>query len=47
MEAFIQLRYKNPTEDQNKATSEFVKGRDVFVSLHVLQYDWPANIPAG
>ena len=33
MEAFVQLRYKNPTEDQNKAISEFVKGRDVFISL--------------
>ena len=33
MEALVQLRYKNPTEDQNKAISEFVKGRDVFVSF--------------
>ena len=32
-EAFVQLRYKNPTEDQNKAIFEFVKGRDVFVSF--------------
>ena len=32
-EAFVQLRYKNPTEDQNKAIFKFVKGRDVFVSL--------------
>ena len=33
MEAFVQLRYKNPTEDQNKAISEFVKRQDVFVSF--------------
>ena len=32
-EAFVHLEYKNSTEDQNKAISEFVKGRDVSISL--------------
>ena len=31
--AFQQLGYSNPTASQKEATLEFVKGRDVFVSL--------------
>ena len=31
--AFHQLGYSNPTASQKEAITEFVKGRDIFVSL--------------